>query len=84
VQVIVFPALELIVLLSAQRKEIATHTHTFAIKCVWLVHGVPGLTAVLNMVGVNAAVNERLLKLQLAVKFAHNCTKLTDAIMNLL
>jgi hypothetical protein len=77
-------AVELIVLLSALRKEIATHILSSAIKCATLVDGVIGPIAVLNMAGVNAVANEPLTNTQLVEKFAHNCTKLTDATTSLL
>jgi len=81
---IVSQAVEMIVLLSALIKEIATHILMSAIKCVSLVNGVLGLIVVLYMAGVNAVANEALLNCQLVVKFAHNCTKLTDATTSLL
>jgi len=77
-------AVELIVLQSSRAKEIAIHILTSAIKCASLVHGVIGRIALLNMVGVNVVANEPSLKPQLVMKFAHNCTKLTDATTSLL
>jgi hypothetical protein len=77
-------ALELIALLSALMREIATHILMSVIKCVSFLNGVHIPIAVLFMAGVNAVVNEPSLKHQLVVKFAHNCTKLTDATTSLL
>jgi hypothetical protein len=76
--------MELIVLLSALMKEIAIHILMSVIKCVSLVNGVLIPIAVLYMAGVNAVANEPSLKHQLVMKFAHNCTKLTDATASLL
>jgi hypothetical protein len=77
-------AMEMIVLLSLRTKEIVIHILTSVIKCASLVHGVHGLIAVLNMVGANVFANDPSLNTQLVMKFAHNCTKLTDAITSLL
>jgi hypothetical protein len=81
---IVSQAVELIALLSALKKESAPHILMSAIKCVSLVNGVLGPIAVLNTAGVNAVATEASLNRQLVVKFAHNCTKLTDATTSLL
>jgi len=81
---IVSQAVEMIALLSALINEIATHILMSAIKCVSLVNGVLGLIVVLNMAGVNAVATEQSLNTQLVMKFAHNCTKLTDATTSLL
>jgi hypothetical protein len=74
----------MIALLSALMKEIATHILMSAIKCVMFMNGVLGPIVVLCMAGVNAVANEASLKRQLAMKFAHNCIKLTDATTSLL